>query len=166
MKKLLCITLVLILTLTACTTPTNSEKQMQESSMPPVQENYELPNGWNLKDFTIAGFDKDGLGDLGYRVTMNEEQLSRFYKLMDVEKWQENNTPIERGLFVCLEVVDEDINRFIAIADDYEFGTVILIRNANGEKTSYIAPARVAVDAEELADELKAQIKKTSDSTY
>ena len=166
MKKLLCITLVLILTLTACTTPTNSEKQMQESSMPPVQENYELPNGWNLKDFTIAGFDKEGPGDFGYRVTLNEDQLSRFCELMDVEKWQEFNTPIERGVWICLRMADEGMERTIAIAEDYEFGTIIIILKGASEKTSYIAPARVAVDAEELADELKAQIKKTSDSTY
>ena len=150
---------------------TDSDEQMQESSTSSEHQSndivsYELPNGWNLKDFTIVGFDKEGPGDLGYLVTMNQEQLSRFYNLMDVQRWEEFTTPIEHGLSVCLRVTDEDINRVITITEDYDFGTIIIIPDANGEKTSYIAPARVAVDAEELADELKAQIKKTSDSNY
>ena len=150
---------------------TDSDEQMQDSSTSSEHQNndivsYELPNGWNLQDFTIAGFDKEGPGDFGYLVTMNEEQLSRFCELMDVEKWQEFNTPIERGVWICLRMADEGMERTIAIAEDYEFGTIIIILKGASEKTSYIAPARVAVDVEELADELRAQIKKTSDSNY
>ena len=121
----------------------------------------ELPNGWQAGDFVMAGFDRDSPGDLGYRVTMDEQQLARFAGLLQLESWQELEAPAQHGLNNCISVTD-GAGRVVAVLEGGGLGAVIILDGPDMEgKLAYTAPAQVAEDATKLCSELRAQLEQS-----
>lgn len=121
----------------------------------PQGEETLLPNGWDLADFTQAGFDKDGPGDLGLRVPLTGEEEARLAGLLQPENWQEAQ-PAERGISPCLTLLDQEGGRQLVTAEDPELGTLILLREeGSDERWLYAAPKEVAGQARSLAEAIR-----------
>ena len=121
----------------------------------PQGEETLLPNGWDLADFTQAGFDKDGPGDLGLRVPLTGEEEARLAGLLQPENWQEAQ-PVERGISPCLTLLDQEGGRQLVTAEDPELGTLILLREeGSDERWLYAAPKEVAGQARSLAEAIR-----------
>lgn len=116
----------------------------------------ELPNGWRMDDFVVAGFDKDGPGDFGYRAFLSEDEIKSLSELLDLSEWQELTNPPEYGLTVCLSLSDSDLERIMYVQDGVDGKAVIkLIDRETGESFLYLASVECVSRSKELAAKLK-----------
>lgn len=115
-----------------------------------------MPNGWSIDDFVVAGFDKDGPGDFGYRTSLSEDEIKSLPKLLDLSEWQKLTNPPEYGLSVCLSLSDSEIERFLYVLDGVEGKAVIkLVSQYSAEVFLYSAPQKCISQVKGLAVKLK-----------
>lgn len=119
-----------------------------------------VPNadGWSLSDFTVAGFDKDGPGDFGYRVSLSDDEIQSLPELLDPAEWSEFTDLPEYGLTVCLILSDPEGRRLLYVLDGVDGKAVIKLSDPDtGESVVYLASEECLGRVKELAVKLKSR---------
>ena len=168
-RKIAFLSMMLALLMISGCAPQGPEEKAQESSSLLVQESstasiqessdtvsHELPDGWELSDFTVAGFDKEGPGDFGYRAFLSESELRSLPDLLDLSGWRELSDPPEYGLTVVLSLADPDLERFLYVMDGGDNKTIIKLSGSDGEESFvYSASEQCLSQSEKLSATLK-----------
>ena len=121
-----------------------------------------------LSVFTVAGFDKDGPSDFGFKAALDSDEFSSFAAMMHTDKWNVLENPPEHGSTVLLQMADSDINNIMYVLDGGELGTIIKIVSQTDDSLNFFtAPAEISEPAAEFSDQIKYKyIKVKADRSW